>query len=30
MEDCAAWLKGFIKEVPIGFVRTREPFWQPR
>jgi putative NIF3 family GTP cyclohydrolase 1 type 2 len=30
MEDCAKWLKGFIKEVPISFVRTSEPFWQPR
>jgi putative NIF3 family GTP cyclohydrolase 1 type 2 len=27
MEDCAEWLKGFVKEVPVGFVATREPFW---
>ena len=29
MEDCAAWLKTFIKSVPIDFVPTAEPFWQP-
>ena len=27
MIDCADWLKTFIKEVPIGFVGTSEPFW---
>jgi putative NIF3 family GTP cyclohydrolase 1 type 2 len=27
MEDCAEWLKGFVKEVPVGFVPTKEPFW---
>jgi putative NIF3 family GTP cyclohydrolase 1 type 2 len=27
MEDCAEWLKTFVKEVPVGFVPTREPFW---
>jgi putative NIF3 family GTP cyclohydrolase 1 type 2 len=27
MEECARWLKTFIKEVPIEFVPTRQPFW---
>lgn len=27
MEDCAEWLKGFVTEVPVGFVATREPYW---
>ena len=26
MEECARWLKTFIKEVPIEFVPTRQPF----
>jgi putative NIF3 family GTP cyclohydrolase 1 type 2 len=30
MENCAVWLKTFIKDVPIGFVPTIEPFWTPR
>jgi putative NIF3 family GTP cyclohydrolase 1 type 2 len=30
MEDCATWLKGFVKEVPVGFVAAVEPFWTPR
>lgn len=30
MEDCAVWLKGFVSEVPIEFVATKEPFWMPR
>jgi putative NIF3 family GTP cyclohydrolase 1 type 2 len=29
METCAEWLKTFIKNVPIGFVATVEPFWTP-
>ncbi len=29
MEYCAEWLKTFIKDVPIGFVATPEPFWMP-
>jgi putative NIF3 family GTP cyclohydrolase 1 type 2 len=29
MEYCAEWLKSFIKDVPIGFVPTREMFWMP-
>ena len=27
MEDCAQWLKTFVKSVPIEFVATRQPFW---
>jgi putative NIF3 family GTP cyclohydrolase 1 type 2 len=27
MEECARWLKTFIKGVPIEFVPTRQPFW---
>lgn len=30
MENCAEWLKTFVKEVPVGFVPTVEPFWTPR
>ncbi len=30
MENCAAWLKTFIKDVKIAFVPTAEPFWMPR
>jgi len=30
MENCADWLKTFIKNVPVGFVPTAEPFWTPR
>ena len=30
MENCAVWLKTFIKGVPVGFVATIEPFWTPR
>ncbi len=26
---CADWLKGFIPEVPVGFVPAAEPFWIP-
>jgi putative NIF3 family GTP cyclohydrolase 1 type 2 len=29
MENCAQWLKTFIKDVPIAFVATVEPFWTP-
>jgi len=29
MVHCADWLKGFIPEVPVGFVPTLEPFWNP-
>ncbi len=27
MEDCAQWLKGFVSEVPVSFVATRELYW---
>jgi putative NIF3 family GTP cyclohydrolase 1 type 2 len=30
MEECARWLKGFVTEVPVEFIPTREPFWYPR
>jgi putative NIF3 family GTP cyclohydrolase 1 type 2 len=29
MEECARWLKTFVKEVPIEFVATKQPFWIP-
>lgn len=29
MENCAAWLKWFISEVPISFLAAAEPFWYP-
>jgi len=27
MEECARWLQGFVKTVPIAFVPTKQPFW---
>ncbi len=27
MEECARWLKTFIKEVPVNYIQTPEPFW---
>jgi putative NIF3 family GTP cyclohydrolase 1 type 2 len=30
MDECARWLKGFIKEVPVEFIPAKEPFWQPK
>ncbi len=30
MEECARWMKGFVTEVPVEFVPTREPFWPVR
>jgi putative NIF3 family GTP cyclohydrolase 1 type 2 len=27
MEECARWLKAFVKTVPVEFVATKEPFW---
>lgn len=27
MEECARWLKGFVKEVPVEFVGAKEPWW---
>ena len=29
MEECARWLKTFLKGVPIEFVATKQPFWTP-
>jgi putative NIF3 family GTP cyclohydrolase 1 type 2 len=29
MRYCAEWLRGFIREVPVGFVPAPEPFWPP-
>jgi putative NIF3 family GTP cyclohydrolase 1 type 2 len=29
MRYCAEWLKGFITDVPVEFVRAGEPFWRP-
>ena len=29
MEDCAAWLRGFIPEVPVEWISSRDPFWTP-
>jgi len=26
---CADWLKSFIPEVPIAYIPTPEPFWNP-
>jgi len=30
MEDCANWLRTFVSEVPIRFIRSGEPFWSPK
>ena len=30
MDNCATWLRTFIKNVPVGFVPTIEPFWTSR
>jgi len=27
MKECGVWLRGFIKDVPIEFVPTKQPFW---
>ena len=29
MEDCANWLRTFISEAPVQFIRAGEPFWSP-
>jgi hypothetical protein len=29
MEECARWLATFLKDVPIEFVPTAQPFWSP-
>lgn len=30
IEECARWLKGFVKGVPVQFVPAKQPFWMPR
>jgi putative NIF3 family GTP cyclohydrolase 1 type 2 len=30
MEEFARWLGTFVKEVPVTFVPTADPFWAPR
>jgi putative NIF3 family GTP cyclohydrolase 1 type 2 len=30
MEDCAIWLRTFISEVPVQWIKAGEPFWAPR
>ena len=27
MEECRKWLKGFVKDVPVEYVGTKEPWW---
>ncbi|HTF22778.1 MAG TPA: Nif3-like dinuclear metal center hexameric protein [Candidatus Limnocylindria bacterium] len=29
MEECTRWLKTFVKDVPIEFLATKQPFWTP-
>jgi putative NIF3 family GTP cyclohydrolase 1 type 2 len=29
MEECTTWLKTFLKDVPVEFVPTKQPFWTP-
>lgn len=29
MRYCAEWMRGFIHEVPVGFIPAPEPFWPP-
>jgi putative NIF3 family GTP cyclohydrolase 1 type 2 len=29
MEECARWLKGFVKDVPVEFVPAKQPLWIP-
>ncbi len=29
MEECARWLKGLVKDVPLEFVPAKQPFWIP-
>ena len=30
MEDAANWLRTFITDVPVRFIRSGEPFWSPK
>src|SRR5277367_5443410 len=27
MEECARWMRNFVKDVPVEFVATKQPFW---
>jgi putative NIF3 family GTP cyclohydrolase 1 type 2 len=29
MDECTRWLKDFVTEVPVNFVPSAEPFWDP-
>ena len=29
MLEMAAWIKGFVPEVPVQLVKAEEPFWIP-
>lgn len=29
MDECTRWLRTFVTEVPVDFVPTKDPFWQP-
>lgn len=29
MKYCAEWLRSFVTEVPVEFIRTPEPYWRP-
>ena len=29
MDECASWLKSFVKDVPVEFVPAKQPFWLP-
>jgi len=29
MDECAQWLRTFVTEVPVEFIPTKDPFWQP-
>ena len=30
MKECAEWLRTFIREVPVEFIASTEPFWAPK
>jgi putative NIF3 family GTP cyclohydrolase 1 type 2 len=30
MDECASWLKTFVKDVPVEFIPAGEPFWAPK
>lgn len=30
MDECATWLKTFVKDVPVSFVAAKQPFWLPK